>query len=716
VCRLSIASLAARCAVLTFAGAILLGAGAAQAAATFHVTTAGDPATGTSCPSVNSCSLRQAVSQAVDGGTIDVPAFHIHLASPLSINQSITINGSGADSTILDGDGVHRVISVIGPAPSFPESNASLTLEHLSVTGGAVTRTNEVHLAGGSGIQNNSFGALHLVGVSVTNNTFTASSALSSGGAGIFSLSTVDLTASSVTNNDLTVNAASGSTGGGGVYVSSGDLILASTVVSNNTATLTEGSTSPGGDGGGGAFLGADGGDDVILESSTLAGNTVHVLGTEVSGDGGGALYQAGAVSILSSGSTLSGNVADIGATEDDAGGGAVFDAGGGSEYNNTTFANNRVRATAPATSDGGGAILSASDISSFANDTFSGNSPGPGSGANIYDFGTRVIVKDTILSEGSSPAANCAQDSSSPGTVISDGYNLYDDAADSCGLTGLGDLHAATPELGPLASNGGGLQTEALLATSPAVNAGNPQSCTDSFGRPLATDARSVLRPQPAGGRCDIGAYERAPAIASTGLAGAVGRGTATLQGTAADPDAVAGTWFFQYGRTAAYGATTPVKPLAARTTAPESTVLSGLAPGTYHCRLVVADPDGTSHGLDSTFVVPRVARPPAPAVLTGPAKSVGATRAKLTGEIDGFGAATKYRFQFGRTRGYGSKTRLKSAGSRNRVLSISALVRGLKPGHAYHYRLVAISSSGRTVGPNQTFTTRSVHKHGIS
>ncbi len=93
-----------------------------------------------------------------------------------------------------------------------------------------------------------------------------------------------------------------------------------------------------------------------------------------------------------------------------------------------------------------------------------------------------------------------------------------------------------------------------------------------------------------------------------------------------------------------------------------------------------------------------------------------MGATRARLTGEIDGFGAATKYRFQFGPTRGYGSKTRLKSAGSRSKAVSISALVRGLKPGHAYHYRLVAISSSGRTAGPDESFTTRSVHKHGVS
>jgi hypothetical protein len=40
--------------------------------------------------------------------------------------------------------------------------------------------------------------------------------------------------------------------------------------------------------------------------------------------------------------------------------------------------------------------------------------------------------------------------------------------------------------------------------------------------------------------------------------------------------------------------------------------------------------------------------------------------------------------------------------AASRNRVVGVSALVRGLKPGHTYHYRLVAVSSSGRTAEPD--------------
>ena len=55
------------------------------------------------------------------------------------------------------------------------------------------------------------------------------------------------------------------------------------------------------------------------------------------------------------------------------------------------------------------------------------------------------------------------------------------------------------------------------------------------------------------------MGAYERAPAVAYTGLAGGVNSGRATLQGTAVNPDALAGTARFQYGKTTKYGKLTP-------------------------------------------------------------------------------------------------------------------------------------------------------------
>ena len=64
---------------------------------------------------------------------------------------------------------------------------------------------------------------------------------------------------------------------------------------------------------------------------------------------------------------------------------------------------------------------------------------------------------------------------------------------------------------LGPLKNNGGSTQTEALLAGSPAIDAGNPAGCTDNVGHLLKVDQRGDKRPGdprlPTA--CDIGAYE---------------------------------------------------------------------------------------------------------------------------------------------------------------------------------------------------------------
>jgi hypothetical protein len=102
--------------------------------------------------------------------------------------------------------------------------------------------------------------------------------------------------------------------------------------------------------------------------------------------------------------------------------------------------------------------------------------------------------LKGTILAANTAAAgqANCG----GPAAVTSAGYNLEDDA--SCPLSGPGDLTSTNPQLATLASNGGPTQTEAIPATSPAVDA-------DSSCPPPATDQRGVKRGQP----CDIGAYE---------------------------------------------------------------------------------------------------------------------------------------------------------------------------------------------------------------
>jgi hypothetical protein len=115
------------------------------------------------------------------------------------------------------------------------------------------------------------------------------------------------------------------------------------------------------------------------------------------------------------------------------------------------------------------------------------------------------VHVLNTILAENT--GGNCG------GAIASFGNNLDD--ASSCAFAEPGDLSGLPANLGPLADNGGGTFTHALLPGSPALEAGNDLSC-----RP--TDQRGITRPQ--GLHCDMGAFESEtpatatpPAITST-------------------------------------------------------------------------------------------------------------------------------------------------------------------------------------------------------
>jgi hypothetical protein len=102
---------------------------------------------------------------------------------------------------------------------------------------------------------------------------------------------------------------------------------------------------------------------------------------------------------------------------------------------------------------------------------------------------------------------ANADENCGSP-QPVSKGYNLSSDG--SCGFSSIGDMNNTGPMLGPLQTNGGPTQTMALLYGSPAVDAGNPNGCTNAAGYSLKTDQRGWPRPnrEDVGG-CDIGAYE---------------------------------------------------------------------------------------------------------------------------------------------------------------------------------------------------------------
>lgn len=86
---------------------------------------------------------------------------------------------------------------------------------------------------------------------------------------------------------------------------------------------------------------------------------------------------------------------------------------------------------------------------------------------------------------------------------ITSLGYNIVGVTIGTWNLAS-GDQIGADPLVGPLQDNGGPTFTYALLASSPAINTGNPTGCMGSGGL-LANDQRGLPRV----GRCDIGAYE---------------------------------------------------------------------------------------------------------------------------------------------------------------------------------------------------------------
>jgi hypothetical protein len=284
-------------------------------------------------------------------------------------------------------------------------------------------------------------------------------------------------------------------THGGGGLLNQGTLTLIDSTVSGNSADVG---------GGGLANKGT-----LTLTNSTISGNS----GTHSSGGG---LINYGTLTLTNS--TVSGN---------SAGNGGGLDNLGTLTLTNSTVSGNSV------TNDGGGGLNSRYGTLILTNSTVSGNSAGY-FGGGFHNDGTLTLTNSTI--SGNSAAlgggglynglvrhpsyrgeirltnsivannpvgGDC--ENVNGAVLISDGSNLDSDG--SCLLTSPTDLPSKDPLLGPLQNNGGPTLTHALLPGSPAIDAipWGAHGC----GTTIISDQRWQARPQAAGGRCDIGAYE---------------------------------------------------------------------------------------------------------------------------------------------------------------------------------------------------------------
>ena len=82
--------------------------------------------------------------------------------------------------------------------------------------------------------------------------------------------------------------------------------------------------------------------------------------------------------------------------------------------------------------------------------------------------------------------------------------------------------------------------------------------------------------------------------------------------------------------------------------------------------------------------------------------AASVTQSSATVLGSVDGAGEAA---FEYGTSTTYGSCTAPVTVSG---AQPVSAALTGLGPGTTYHFRLVAVSSAGQTLGDDQSFTTQ--------
>jgi hypothetical protein len=258
-----------------------------------------------------------------------------------------------------------------------------------------------------------------------------------------------------------------------------------------------------------------------IQNYGTLTINNTSITGNHAGdpcctgGGGGGGIEHGGASDILTLNSSLVANNTVLGGFE-----GGGINNNGIVILNNSTVSGN-LGAYGIGISTGGGTVV-------LNNSTISENQS-----YGILSYGN-VTLQNTIIARNG--LINGTKiDCSNGGNMSSQGYNLIGSNLGCPFAAATGDLVGTNsspidPRLSPLQDNGGPTFTYALLADSPALDAGNPAAPGSGGNACLATDQRGVTRPY--GSRCDIGAFE-ANYLRISGNAGIAGVTLSYVDGT---------------------------------------------------------------------------------------------------------------------------------------------------------------------------------------
>ncbi|HCF29540.1 MAG TPA: hypothetical protein DEV81_20585 [Cyanobacteria bacterium UBA11049] len=283
-------------------------------------------------------------------------------------------------------------------------------------------------------------------------------------------------TGKEVNLDELTIaNGNAGTGNGGGILVNSGNsLSLTDSTLSKNTAER--------------------GGAIANLGTATVTNTTVDSNQAVISG---GSIYNFSNLTVT--GSTLSNNQAD--------GNGGGFTNTFNATVINSTLSGNQANGS-------GGGIFNSATLN-LTNDTIANNkadadNDGVGDGGGVFKLGGNATASNTIIATNSDLGGEATDVF---GSITGNANNLIGSTDGAFGTIGTGsDIVNANPGLAPLADNGGPTQTQALLAGSAAISAGNNALIPAG----VTTDQRGEEFDRIKFGTVDIGAYEVQKSIVS--------------------------------------------------------------------------------------------------------------------------------------------------------------------------------------------------------
>ena len=514
---------------------LLIGLSPPARAATFSVDSTADapdvnPGDGICADSAGRCTLRAAIMEAnAIGGTntvdlslisdpstpiiLDIPgtdetvtgdattgftitSAHDAATGDLNITSSMSIVGAGPDKTIIEWDPSvkqdpakgDRVFHIEAVSSNIDVSISGVTIQNGVTSPPQVIATNSDGTyyqfeRWGGGIAIGPAAAVTLIDPSVSGSE--SGSGGEDGGAGTGGSEEGEGAAviNSVTLTNVRIVDNQSGTAGGGIS-SAAPLTLDNDLVSGNVATTN----------GGGIYNDAQ----LTIRNSTIG--TMTGFSNANSAEGGGGIFDTGMHNTLIEQSAIAGNKA-VG------GGGISSRSLVTMNIVNTTIGGNQ------ATDVGAG--ITADGKVNLQNDTIAGNqaandSTSGGAGVNafgsgVYSFVNTLFQNNLVTGTGAPASCGCSGSSCKTGVMVSGGHNLSDDS--TCFLqSAVQDQADISTQLQALAANGGPTESMALLAGTPAVDAGDNANCPP-------TDQRGNMRPADGNLRgsmqCDIGAFE---------------------------------------------------------------------------------------------------------------------------------------------------------------------------------------------------------------